>query len=115
MIFVFLTVKKLLLNLFCDFIIDLLILLIKFNILLLKNQSAIIQFPESTLTSAVFKISSLSTKGKLFQINADLTTGAEITTVNTAVSNADRKVLFVPTTGESGNDYSEFSFTKYEI
>jgi Cadherin domain/FG-GAP-like repeat/NHL repeat/Calx-beta domain len=81
------------------------------SILLLKNQSAIIQFPESTLTSAVFKISSLSTKGKLYQLNADLTTGAEITTVNTAISNADRKVLFVPTTGESGNDYSEFSFT----
>ena len=81
------------------------------SILLLKNQSAIIQLAESTLASPTYKISSLPTKGKLYQLNADLTTGAEITTANTALSNADRKVLFVPATGESGNDYSEFSFT----
>ena len=81
------------------------------SILLLKNQSAIIQLVESQLTGATYKITSLSTKGKLYQLNADLTTGSEITTVNTLVSNTDRKVLFVPTTGEFGNDYAEFSYT----
>jgi hypothetical protein len=81
------------------------------SILLLKNQSAIIQLAESQLAAATYKITSLSAKGKLYQLNADLTTGSEITTVNTLVSNTDRKILFVPTTGEVGNDYAEFSFT----
>ena len=81
------------------------------SILLLKNQSAIIQFPATTVTSPEFKISSLASKGKLYQLNADLTTGSEITTVNAVVTNADRKVLFVPTAGEFGTDYAELSYT----
>lgn len=81
------------------------------SILVLKNQSVIIQIASSSLATPSYKISALASKGKLYQLNADLSTGAEITTADVVVSNADRKVLFVPAAGESGDAYAEFSYT----